>query len=177
VAILTKRRHNRPKEVRPYSALAERVAADPRFKRFMAQRVQIDRTHDIPYLAGYSEDGKIVYFDRHFKPFMSKDVDTTPFLLVHEKAEKACITLFKLKYQHAHEIATYLEYKAVIKAGIDWNEYSNYLEPFIRKTERERIRRVPKNLDLKPYRDEHDVKHLRAMKKAAKTPNGTLETE
>ena len=177
MSILNKRRHNRPKQVQYISAQAERVAADPRFKKLMAQRVRIERTHDIPYLAGYSEDGRTVFFDRHYRPFMTKDVDTTPFLLVHEKAEKACLTLFKMKYQHAHDIATYLEYKAVKKAGIDWKEYSDYLQPFIRATDRERVRRVPKNLDLQPYRDEHDVKHLRAMKKAAKTQNGTLETE
>ena len=25
----------------------------------------LDRKHDIPYLAGYSKDGKIIYIDRH----------------------------------------------------------------------------------------------------------------
>ncbi len=26
---------------------------------------RLDRKHDIPYLAGYSKDGKIIYIDRH----------------------------------------------------------------------------------------------------------------
>ena len=26
---------------------------------------KLDRRHDVPYLAGYSEDGKTIYIDRH----------------------------------------------------------------------------------------------------------------
>jgi len=29
---------------------------------------RLDRKHDIPYLAGYSKDGKIIYIDRHMPP-------------------------------------------------------------------------------------------------------------
>ena len=35
----------------------------------IARRVgSIDREHDIPYLAGYSLDGKRIYIDRHLPP-------------------------------------------------------------------------------------------------------------
>jgi hypothetical protein len=91
-------------------------------------------------------------------------VDTIKFLLVHEKAEKAIASIFKFKYHESHEIATYLEHRAVTAAGIDWKVYSSFLEPYIHRTDRERIRRVPHNLDTEPYTDEHDVKHIKAMK-------------
>jgi hypothetical protein len=134
----------------------------------MERPVKINRSYDIPYLAGYSEDGKTVYFDRRFKPIMPKSkVDTIKFLLFHEKAEKAIINLFKFRYHDAHEIATYLEHKEVEASGLDWKVYSTFLEPYIHKTDREVIRKIPYDLDTKPYRDEHDVKHIRAMKKLA----------
>jgi len=28
-------------------------------------KIKLDRRHDIPYLAGYSQDGKTIYIDRH----------------------------------------------------------------------------------------------------------------
>lgn len=177
MAILTKRRHNRPKEIQPIKEIAEKISRHPAFRKLMSRRVKISRTYDIPYLAGYSEDGLTIYFDRNFKPLMSKDVDTTDFLLVHEKAEKACLILFKMRYQQAHDVATYLEHKAVVEAGISWKEYSDYLEPYIRKTDRQRVRRVPKDLDLQPYRDEHDVRHLRAMKKVSRSSTVGSEEE
>ena len=58
------------------------------------RRVKLDRRHDIPYLAGYSEDGKTIYIDRHmprsFK-FQGRTVDTDRFLILHEEVEKTLI--------------------------------------------------------------------------------------
>ena len=43
----------------------------------------LDRKHDVPYLAGYSLDGKTIYIDRHmpasFK-FEGRTINTDPFL-------------------------------------------------------------------------------------------------
>src|SRR5215469_10634832 len=53
-----------------------------------------DRKHDIPYLAGYSLDGKTIYIDRHmpqaFK-FRGRTVETHRFLILHEEVEKTLI--------------------------------------------------------------------------------------
>src|SRR5260221_14287632 len=38
-----------------------------------------DRKHDIPYLAGYSQDGKTIYIDRHMPPsfkFRGRTIET-----------------------------------------------------------------------------------------------------
>lgn len=170
MAILSKRRHRQASETIPYRTIAEKLAADPRFKKLLSQKYRVDRTYDIPYLAGYSEDGKTIYLDCRFKPVMPDGTDITKFIVMHERAEKAALMTLKLKYQDAHKIATYLEHKAVEAAGISWKAYSDFLYPYIRKTDRLTVRRVPKDLDLQPYRDEHDVKHILAMKKLMKGP-------
>ena len=76
----------------------------------LARRVgSIDREHDIPYLAGYSLDGKRIYIDRHLPPTFrhrGRDVAVDRYLLLHEEVEKALIDHLDLHYQHAHQIAT-----------------------------------------------------------------------
>ena len=48
---------------------------------------------DIPYLAGYSKDGKTIYIDRDLKKWewLGKWVNTDRFLFLHEKVEKSII--------------------------------------------------------------------------------------
>jgi hypothetical protein len=57
-----------------------------------ARRVKnLDRDHDIPYLAGYSRDGKTIYIDRPMPPsfrYRGRDIDTDRFLILHEEVEK-----------------------------------------------------------------------------------------
>src|SRR5262249_46385910 len=65
----------------------------------------LDRDHDIPYLAGYSRDGKTIYIDRHMPPsfrYRGRDIDTDRFLILHEEVEKTLIDQLALHYLHAH---------------------------------------------------------------------------
>jgi hypothetical protein len=82
--------------------------------------VRFDRKHDIPYLAGYSLDGKTIYIDRHmpasFK-FKGRTINTDRFLVLHEEVEKTLIDQLGLHYLHAHQIATRAEEAAVRAAG------------------------------------------------------------
>ena len=42
----------------------------------------LDRRHDIPYLAGYSQDGKTIYIDRHMPRsfrYRGREIDTDAF--------------------------------------------------------------------------------------------------
>ena len=77
---------------------------------------KFDRSHDIPYLAGYSRDGKTIYIDRHmpqsFK-YRGRDIETDRFLILHEEVEKTLIDRLGLHYLHAHQIATRAEQAAV----------------------------------------------------------------
>jgi hypothetical protein len=48
--------------------------------------------YDVPYIAGYSTDGKTVFIDRHLPRsfrWLLKTVRVEPFLLTHEIVEKA----------------------------------------------------------------------------------------
>src|SRR5215467_13721379 len=48
----------------------------------------IDRKHDIPYLAGYSRNGKVIYIDRHMPETMrysGRDIDTDRYLILHDE--------------------------------------------------------------------------------------------
>jgi hypothetical protein len=139
---------------------------------------KLDRAHDVPYLAGYSLDGKTIYIDRHmprgFK-FRGRSIETDRFLILHEEVEKTLIDQLGLHYLHAHQIATRAEQAAVRAAGITWRDYDRFMQKYVKTIGDERLTKVPKDLDLKPYRDEHDDDLLRRMLasvKAGKAPKG-----
>jgi hypothetical protein len=50
----------------------------------LRKRVKIDHSYDIPYIAGYSKDGRTIYLDRHlprsFRSWTSR-VYVTPYLV------------------------------------------------------------------------------------------------
>src|SRR6516164_2509876 len=76
----------------------------------------MDRGHDIPYLAGYSINGKTIYIDRHMPKTMKyagREIDTDRYLILHEEVEKTLIDQLGLHYLHAHQIASRAEQAAV----------------------------------------------------------------
>jgi len=126
----------------------------------------IDRNHDIPYLAGYSRNGKIIYIDRHMPQTMryaGRDVDTDRYLILHEEVEKTLIDQLGLHYLHAHQIASRAEQAAVRAAGIRWRDYDRFMQKYVKRIGDERLTKVPPDLDLKPYRDEHDEDLVKRM--------------
>jgi hypothetical protein len=127
---------------------------------------KLDRAHDVPYLAGYSLDGKTIYIDRHMPRafrFGGRSIETDRFLILHEEVEKTLIDQLGLHYLHAHQIATRAEQAAVRAAGITWRDYDRFMQKYVKTIGDERLTKVPKDLDLKPYRDEHDDDLLRRM--------------
>jgi hypothetical protein len=127
---------------------------------------KLDRDHDIPYLAGYSQDGKTIYIDRHMPremKFRGRVIDTDRFLILHEEVEKTLIDQLNLHYLHAHQIATRAEEAAVRAAGVLWRDYDRFMQKYVKRIGDERLTKVPADLDLKPYRDEHDFELLQQM--------------
>jgi hypothetical protein len=127
---------------------------------------KFDRDHDIPYLAGYSRDGKTIYIDRHMPKsfrFKGRVIETDRFLILHEEVEKTLIDQLNLHYLHAHQIATRAEQAAVRAAGVNWRDYDRFMQKNVKKIGDERLSKVPADLDEKPYRDEHDYELLRRM--------------
>jgi hypothetical protein len=130
-------------------------------------RVHIVRSYDIPYLAGYSHDGHIIFIDRHMpKSFVyrKRRVNTDRFLVVHEAVEKALIHLLGVDYLVAHQIALHAEQAAVRAEGIEWDAYNDFMEKYIKMIGDEKLSKVPDNLDLTPYIDFHDTAELKQMR-------------
>jgi hypothetical protein len=126
----------------------------------------LDRKHDIPYLAGYSRDGKTIYIDRHMPAtfrYAGRDINTDRYLILHEEVEKTLIDQLGLHYLHAHQIATRAEQAAVRAAGIRWRDYDRFMQKYVKTIGDERLTKVPADLDLKPYRDEHDDDLVKRM--------------
>lgn len=149
---------------------------DTRVSAYMIERAleeinkfaHVDRTHDIPYLAGYSKDGLTIYIDRHIPEYFLDHGHVTPidkFLILHEAIEKALIDKLNIHYQHAHQIALRAEESAVRAAGISWTAYNEFTEKYIKAGADEKLTKVPTDLDLKPYIDEHDDDLIQRMKK------------
>ncbi len=133
----------------------------------------IDRSHDIPYLAGYSLDGKRIYIDRHLPPefvYKKRKIAVDRYLLLHEEVEKTLIDQLGLHYQHAHQIATRAEEAAVRADGVSWRAYDQFMQKYVKQMGDERLTKLPKDLDLKPYRDEHDYDLMRKMEAATRDP-------
>ena len=130
---------------------------------------RLDRDHDIPYLAGYSLDGTIIYIDRHMPAafqYRGRTVETDRFLILHEEVEKTMIDQLNLHYLHAHQIAARVEQAAVRACGINWRDYDEFMQTNVKHIGDERLTKVPADLDQKPYRDEHDFELLERMAQA-----------
>jgi len=130
---------------------------------------KLDRSHDVPYLAGYSMDGKTIYIDRHLPTsftYRGRTVEVDRFLIMHDEVEKTLIDQLDLHYLHAHQIATRAEEAAVRAERISWHAYDRFMQKYVKSVGDERLKKVPKDLDLKPYRDYHDWDLMRRMEKA-----------
>ena len=137
--------------------------------REIMRHVRLDRSWDIPYLAGYSLDGKTVYIDRHLpRTYRShgRQVRVDPFLILHETVEKALVDRVRLHYQHAHQIALRAEEAAVKGARLSWRHYNRFMMNFVKTAGHEQLTCVPDDLHLKPYWDERDIALIHRMQKA-----------
>lgn len=134
------------------------------------KRIRLDRQHDIPYLAGYSQNGRTIYIDRHMpESFINNEgraIKTDRFLILHEAVEKTLIEQLGLHYQFAHQIALRTEQAAVRADKISWKEYDNFTQQYIKEFGSEKLTKLPDDLDMKPYRDEHDQELIKRMEKA-----------
>jgi hypothetical protein len=135
--------------------------------RSIRSRIHLEREFDIPYVAGYSLDGHIIFIDRHMpKSFVwrRRRVRTDRFLVVHEAVEKSLIQLLGMHYLHAHQIALRAEQAAVRAEGIDWHAYDDFMQDNIKVIGDEALSKVPETLDLTPYRDFHDKEEIKKMR-------------
>jgi hypothetical protein len=136
-----------------------------------AKTCEINSDYDIPYVCGYPEDldNNLVYWDRHMPKFMTykgRRINLKIPLCTHERVEKNLESTCGLPYLKAHKIATDMEAKVIRKMGVDWKFYNDFCNKYIKTIGSERIKTVPKDLDLQPYIDEHDEKDIKKLRAA-----------
>jgi hypothetical protein len=134
----------------------------------IGKRHEVIRDFHVPYLAGYSEDGKVIYIDRDLPPAFQNTIGdkilVDRYLMLHESVEKGLIDSMHLHYQHAHQIALRIEMQAVEADGIAWTEYDAFMQEWIKEAEESHSLHLPPDLDLRPYIDEHDKELLEVMR-------------
>ena len=98
--------------------------------------------------------------------YKGRKIEVDRYLIMHEEVEKTLIDQLGLHYLHAHQIATRAEEAAVRADGILWRDYDRFMQKYVKHIGDERLQKVPDDLDLKPYRDEHDFDLIQRMQKA-----------
>lgn len=157
-------------DIRGLSAVTiSRLIANPEIKKRLYLPHKLDQAHDLPYLAGYSQDGQTIYIDRHLPDTLTCEedghkieFDPRPHLVDHEKFEKSVMDVLGWHYKHAHEAANGYERRGVLKAGLFWGPYNKVYTPFIKADEREKLTKLPPDLDMTPYRSPPVDKRLLA---------------
>jgi hypothetical protein len=86
-----------------------------------------------------------------------------PFILTHEIIEKVLLDELRLHYLHAHQIALRAEQAAVKAAGVSWSAYQRFNKRYEKPIATEHLKKVPKDLDLRPYEDEKDFDVLQRI--------------
>lgn len=155
--------HPNPAPPRPSEQELDRALADPKIQARLARLFRIDRSFDLPYVAGYSRDGSIIYIDRHFPTKLqvgSRSANFLQALATHEHTEKTLIDVYGWKYQQAHHLATMAEHRVVRALGFLPKEYEKAVQPYIKADAHEKLKRVPPQLDLTPYIDDNDYPTL-----------------
>lgn len=137
------------------------------------QNAKPSRDFDVPYVAGYSKDGKSFYIDRmlakgfeHDGVFFLIDIP----IILHEVIEKSLmVEEHGIIYELAHQIALRGERAAVEAAGMPWAVYNAFCMQQIKLIGgRKEYPDCPPDLDLTPYFDEKDWATLKKMSAGGK---------
>jgi hypothetical protein len=169
-----KRRRGRADEIAEVGTWSDKISdavLHDLVAALLARPHEISRAYDVPYIAGYSRDGKTVFIDRHMPRSLrwrGREIETDRFLIVHEVVEKALLDGLSLHYLHAHQIALRTEQAAVRAAGVSWHDYNAFTEANEKEIVAEKLRRVPPELDLTPYSDEQEFDLLASLVAASR---------
>jgi hypothetical protein len=132
-----------------YDSPTELVDAEDMLKG----EVKVDQSHDVPFCAGMSEDGKTMYVDSKID-LKRGGIDRTKPLMVHEVVEYCLIKYFGMKYLEAHNIAIAAEEACVRAEGIPPHTYNKLWDEDIRKVgSRGKYTNIPSDLQTQQYQE------------------------
>lgn len=130
----------------------ESLLRDPAIQGYLQQRYSVDTQHPVPLTGGSSQDGSVYYLN----PDIPKE--DMPFVLWHERVEKALRAVKGMTYSRAHDLATTAERLLVEAHGRPWEQYRARIAQVVRLNEY-RPARMPSGFDVGPYR-ESGMMHL-----------------
>jgi hypothetical protein len=133
----------------------------------------LNMSYEIPYLAGYSEDGRTIYIDARLNPILDlndgRKMNIIKYLFIHELAEKQIMDKKGYQYEYAHQKATGIERDSVESDGYPWDEYQKYALSEVRRLEKlDPGVPLPSDLDVKPELDTQDYNLLRIIREHQK---------
>jgi len=108
----------------------------------------IDRSQNVPLVAGASTDVNTIYIDKSI-PENVAGVDTGKSLITHEITEQRYMNQ-GLSYNDAHIKATAAEKKYVESQGASWVDYQSAFNNYDKICEQEMVQ-LPPDIDLRPY--------------------------
>ncbi len=117
----------------------------PKIREELNRPYRTDASQAVPFTGGSSKDGRVFYLDR------SLPKDYRPFVLWHERVEKALRSVAGLSYSRAHTLATCAERLLVEERGLSWETYKKAIAKIVRQNERPA--RMPEGFDTGPYRE------------------------
>lgn len=120
--------------------------ATPEIKAYLARPYREDFSHPIPLTGGSSKNGRVYYEDPNVP------VKLRPFVMWHERTEKAFRDVLKMDYDRAHELATCAERVLVESKGLNWEEYKREIGKVVRHDETESKTNLPPDLDRVPMK-------------------------
>ncbi len=129
----------------------EHLLGDDRVKTYLLRGYRVDASMKVPLTGGSNNDGTVYYLDRDLP------IDLRPFVLWHERVEKALRAVLGFHYGRAHELATTAERMLVEAKGRDWDLYKKTIGRYVR--ENERPAKLPPDFDRGPY-EESGMSHL-----------------
>jgi len=177
-----------------------KTSSDPKNKAYKGYRcpkcntprtdISVNSKYDVPYGSGYNVEATCIYIDkrlpRSFVNSVGKTVDIHKYLVLHEVVEKMLIDHLGLDYNHAHTIAMGAESTALLRDGVNYDEYFAYIGKYVSfDIDPKDINSVPPDLDEIPYLDDgltDVVKKIRDLKsgkikptKDTKSTDGNVE--
>ncbi len=161
--------------------MLDRVMNNPQVQERLYRLREIITDFDMPYVGGYSKDGRKIYIDRHLPEeiILERDGVKKPcrpiiFLaepLGHEPVEWSVMDALGWSYGQAHAgPATGSERRKVLMyLGPGWwIPYQKAIGKYVKADAHEKIKKVPKDYDFRPMLYEHDTALIEHMKKCMK---------
>jgi hypothetical protein len=142
----------------------------------MPKAPSVNRSYDVPYLAGMSKDGSTIYIDRnlpHQIDVGGKKFDPALSLGLHELTEYRAMEGAGMKWEPAHKrLANVAERRWLQSRGVDWRHYEEIMDGYLSHMEREKIDNPPPDLYIKPY--PADMRHKLVTHGVAKAEGGEV---